>query len=217
MRRILPCLATAVVLTLVAGPALAQASKSRILLLDAQSQVARGNDETALSLLQVVIEAQDLSPELQAIALAQRGNIQFRRKNYPMAHADFTRALAVDPDSLQALRGDCFALLNMRRFEEAQIVCEEASRLAGQFNRAEAADILGYAALMRRDYGTALRHLDTAIAEGPDYAPAYLHRGLVYLAQKNETLARDDFLKARNLWPQDREIERTLRQLGVIF
>ena len=217
MRRLLPyCLA---LFLAASGGSLAwaQSGNPRLMLLDAQAQAAQGQDERALALLDLAIESGGLSPNLQAIALSQRGKIHFRKKEFALAHADFGRALSIDPSLGQALRGDCFSLLNMRRFEAAQPVCEAAAAEAKAESAAEAADILGYAALVRRDYGTALAYFDQAIVADQSYAPAYLHRGLVYLAQKNETLARDDFLKARNLWPQDREIERTLRQLGVIF
>lgn len=216
MRQLRTCFFAAA-LTLCASAALAQSTHPRIMLLDAQSLANQGKDEEAIALLNLVVASDALSDELQAIAYAQRGNIHFRKKRYPLAQEDFNRALLVDPDSEQALRGACFTLLQMRKFPEAQPVCEMAAAETEDESKAAAQDILGYTALMRRDYSTALVHLDRAIQYDPGYAPAYLHRGLVYQSQKYDVLARADFLRARELWPQDREIEATLRQLGLIF
>ncbi|MEO1190798.1 MAG: tetratricopeptide repeat protein [Pseudomonadota bacterium] len=205
-------------LVLSATAAAAQQTNPRILLLDAQALSNRGQDEQALVLLDQVVQSEALSDQLRAIAYAQRGNIHYRAKRYPIAQQDFAQGLTFDARSLPALRGNCFSLLQMRRHEEAGGPCTAAAdRLVQNGQVAAAADILGYAAFMRRDYGTALEELNTAIRLDPAYAPAYLHRGLVYQAQKNEVLARQDFLKARELWPGDREIEATLRQLGLLF
>ncbi|GAB5470256.1 MAG: hypothetical protein Kilf2KO_32860 [Rhodospirillales bacterium] len=214
MRPFLSCLIVGLIASL-AGTASAQQSNPRILLLDAQALASRGMDQEALALLDRVVVAEELSDDLRAIAYAKRGNIHFRKKRYPVAQQNFGQALGYDVDSLPALRGNCFSLLHLRRFDEALIFCESAS--AQEQNKAAGADILGYAALMRRDYGTALTYLNESIRLDPAYAPAYLHRGLVYQAQKNEVLARADFLKARDLWPGDPEIEATLRQLGLVF
>lgn len=216
MRPLLPCL-LATALCLGASGALAQQTHPRIMLLDAQSLSNKGQDAEAIALLDRVVQADDLSDDLKAVAYTKRGNIHFRKKRYPLARDDFERALRFDPDSDHALRGNCFALLQMRKFDQARIVCEAAADETAEKNKAAAEDILGYSALLRRDYGAALFHLDSAISADPGYAPAYLHRGMVYLAQKNDVLARADFLRARELWPQDRDIEATLRQLGLIF
>ena len=216
MRPLLICLIAVVLFAAALAPS-AGAHNARILLLDAQAAANRGQDQEAMILLDQVIAADELSDELRSVAFVKRGNIQFRKKRFPLAQEDFGRALALDPDSEQALRGSCFALLQMRKMELAQQICYKAAQVAAEDNKAEAADILGYSALMRRDYVTALRELDTAIQADPTYAPAYLHRGMVYQAQKQEVLARADFLKARELWPQDPEIEAALRQLGLIF
>ncbi len=216
MRTLLPCL-LATALTLGTASALAQQSHPRIMLLDAQSLANQGREVEAMVLLDQVVMAQDLSDELKAIAYAKRGNIHFRKKRYPLARDDFDRALGYDPTSEQALRGSCFTLLQMRKFDSARRICEDAATETRNESESAAEDILGYSALMRRDYLTAHRHLDRSIALDPSYAPAYLHRGLVYQAQKNDVLARADYLRARELWPQDREIEATLRQLGLIF
>ncbi len=216
MRPLLPCI-LAVAIGLFASNAMAQSSQPRIMLLDAQSLASQGKTDEAMALLTLVVASDDLSNELKAIAYAQRGNIQFRKKRYPLAYADFEQARFYDPLSDQALRGSCFTLLQMRKFVEAKPICDTAAAETADNNEAAAADILGYSALMRRDYVAALVHLEQAIALDPTYAPAYLHRGLVYQAQKYDVLARADFLRARELWPQDREIEATLRQLGLIF
>ncbi len=207
--------AAALLATAFAGGA--KAHNARIMLLDAQSLANRGQDQEAMILLDQVIADQEISDELKSVAFVKRGNIQFRKKRFPLAQEDFSRALALDPESEQGLRGSCFALLQMRKMEPAQQVCYKAAQVAGEDNLAEASDILGYSALMRRDYVTALKELNTAIQADPTYAPAYLHRGMVYQAQKQEVLARADFLKARELWPQDLAIEAALRQLGLIF
>ncbi len=216
MRPLFTCLFAAVLFAVAFAPG-ASAHNARILLLDAQALANRGHDQEALLLLDQLIAADELSDDLRAVAFVQRGNIKFRKRRFPLAQEDFSRALAHDPDSEQALRGSCFSLLQMRKMEPAQQICYKAAQEAAEDSKAEAADILGYSALMRRDYVTALMELNTAIQADPTYAPAYLHRGMVYQAQKQEVLARADFLKARELWPQDLEIEAALRQLGLIF
>ncbi len=216
MRPLLPCLLAAAV-TFGATATLAQQTHPRILLLDAQSLANKGQDQEAIIILDRIVTADELSDELRAIAYTKRGNIHFRKKRYPLARDDFERALDYDDDSDHALRGACFALLQMRKFDQARRLCEQAAAETKEKNPAAAEDILGYSALLRRDYGAALYHFQSAIAADPSYAPAYLHRGMVYQAQKNDVLARADFLRARELWPQDRDIEATLRQLGLIF
>ncbi len=58
----------------------------------------------------------------------------------------------------------------------------------------------------------ALAELSLALSHSPNYATAYFYRGLIYLDEKKRKLAQADLEKAKNLDPNNPQIDKFLQQ-----
>jgi tetratricopeptide (TPR) repeat protein len=149
--------------------------------------------------LSTINEAIVLSP--RAAFYTNRGNTYDDLKDYAKAITDYTKAIAINPESLEAYfnRGIIYAALK----DYAKAIADYTKAIAinpedsGVYNnRGSAYDDL-------KDYAKAIADYTKAIAINPEYAKAYFNRGITYAALKDYAKAITDYTKAIAINPKD--------------
>lgn len=72
-------------------------------------------------------------------------------------------------------------------------------------------DVLAQTLILLEDYANAERLLYRSLQHNPDYAPAHLHLGLIYLFQEKSSLGIQEIELARNLAPESATAEQAKR------
>jgi tetratricopeptide (TPR) repeat protein len=136
-----------------------------------------------------------------------RGNIHLFLGAYGEAVADFTEALALEPDALapdntDPSRRDIIVFRGLARARNrdkdgAIADCGAAAKLWP--DHVSAITCLGYAYVEKGDYDRAIEYLDKAIALSPNDPSALKDRGRSYVAKKDYDRAIQDFDKALGL------------------
>jgi tetratricopeptide (TPR) repeat protein len=136
-----------------------------------------------------------------------RGNIHLFLSAYGQAVADFTEALALEPDALapdnsDPSRRDIIVFRGLARARNhdndgAIADCGAAAKLWPDHTSAIAC--LGYAYVEKGDYDRAIEYLDRALALSPNDPSSLKDRGRSYVAKKDYDRAIQDFDKALGL------------------
>ena len=171
-----------------------------------------GDREKQVELLARAID-RDVTDYWAALSL---GNRYFRANLFEEAVSCFDRARVADPDGKMASTNLTLALVQRSRqlerrapararrlLQRAQVVGEEAVRLAPDNHRAHTA--LGNALIDSRDYARALQSCGTAVAIAPDDVQANINMGLVHQSLGSTEDALLWYAKARTLDPHRRD------------
>lgn len=121
-----------------------------------------------------LIDEGQLSDEDHAAVLAERGQAQQRAGEATAALRDFTAALALDSDNMQAVRGRAMVLIKSGQLDAAEPLVERLVA-SGHFT-AESHFMQGEIAALRSNYTGAVAAFDAAIADNPHYAEAFTER-----------------------------------------
>jgi tetratricopeptide (TPR) repeat protein len=135
-----------------------------------------------------------------------------RSGDWPRAEADLKQALALNPDSPQALNYLAYTWADRgERLEEARVMLEKAVGLAK--NDGHIVDSLGWVYYRLGRYEDALRELERALTMVPGEAVVNEHLGDVYwrLGRKREAVFK--WRHARDLKPEPDELERIEKKL----
>lgn len=141
-----------------------------------------------------------------------RGVAFERSKQWPLAEADFKKALELNPDQPQVLNYLAYTWADMGvRLEEAREMLEKAVKLAARDGHI--VDSLGWAYYRLGRYEDAERELERAIVMVPAEAVVNEHLGDVYwkLGRKREAVFKWGHALALN--PEPEEIERIKKKL----
>lgn len=151
--------------------------------------------------------------------LLNRGADKFDTGDIEGAIADFTEAIRLEPNYSLAYynRGRAYSELDQKQeaiddYTKALEVNQRWGNLgpaAAFVNRGNARDDLGDDEGALRDYADALRI-------NPNYGLAYENRGITYARRREFRLARQDWLKAANLYRQqgqERAFQRVMNNL----
>lgn len=216
MRRTL--LALALLLPLAAVPALvpaeAEAQVPNLIVLDAQSAAREGRYQDAIDLYTQAIATGELKPFMLVAAYNGRGLVYYRLREYPMAIEDYSRALAIEPNDDTVLRNRCFAFIELREWGYALDDCQASAAAAP--DDPQGPDTIGYLYYRQGLYGQALEYFNRSLAMNANFGPAYLHRGMTYDKLGNREAARADLLRAKELLPNNPEVETQMRRMGMI-
>jgi len=117
----------ALIIALLAMPALAFAGNEQRLVTEGQSALEINEHETARALFERALVANPKSVD----ALVGLGRTHFAQEHKTAAAKFYTTALAINPDSLPALLGAGLADLSLDRKEEAQKRQDRLLRLCG--------------------------------------------------------------------------------------
>ncbi len=194
------------------GPASAEVPN--IIVLDAQSAARKGNYDEAIRLYSEALATGELKPFMQVAALNGRGLVYYRQQVYPSALNDFTAALNIEPNNATVLRNRCFVFIEQREWGYAIDDCRASA--AALPNDPQGPDTLGYVYLRQARYDEAIGYFNQSLTLDADYGPAYLHRGMAYYNLGDRQRGRDDLLKAQSLMPNNVEVEKQLRRMGLI-
>lgn len=151
----------------------------------------KGDTATAISNLQIAVERE---PEYYDayIQLA----LLFSTKNNPIALNYYDNALALFPDSFEALYGKAMFLQNNSQANKAIAVYQEILQ-TGNKNKKQVYFNIGYNyMLFLEEYKTAITYYDSTIAEYEIYPEALCNRAFCYEKTKQKSKAREDYKKA---------------------
>ena len=130
-------------------------------------------------------------------ALLCRSNSYIKQKRLPLAHADLTRLLEIEPENHTAYTGRAWAFNEAEDYGHGREAADQAIRLwkhsaEAYFQRAYACYGLG----LHQD---AVNDATKAIELRPKYAWAYHARSLAHAALGHKDLAEKDLAQAREL------------------
>ena len=174
---------------------------------DVQSYLQRGvmaqmenNLDDAITYYGQVISLQPDSSIL-AKAYTARGSIYANKREYDLALADWTKAIALDPEDAGVYRNRGTAYLFKGELDKAIQDFNKAIDLepkdAGVYNNR------GLAYTGKSDFDLAIQDFNKAIDLEPENANAYNNRGLACAGKSDFDLAIQDFNKVIDLEPED--------------
>jgi len=127
-----------------------------------------------------------------------------RLKLYAKAIDDFSRAIDLKKDFIDAYINKALSYAAINNFNEAQKILKQSLKFAhdnpGIFYN------LGIIALKQKQYDYAINNFSQAIALKPNLTNAYINRGISYLKTGDPEKAVQDFTQAVALNPTDPEI-----------
>jgi tetratricopeptide (TPR) repeat protein len=170
-----------------------------------------GRPDKALEYLEAAARLDQDNPALQTAlgsALAQQGDLPSALEHYQRAAGLSPR----DPTYQRVLAG--FTIQYESRVREVGLPAARAAVLQSPEDPASL-DTLAQVYTLLNQPLIAQRFLKRALAADPEYAPARLHLGLVYLLQEQTGAARDQLLLAQQLAPAGSPVEEQARRLLI--
>jgi tetratricopeptide (TPR) repeat protein/S1-C subfamily serine protease len=148
--------------------------------------------------LLAIAEAKDLSP--RAAFYSNRGLTYYALKEYPKAIADYTKAIAINPELAEAYynRGTAYSALK----DYPKAIADYTQAIAIKPDHADAYLNRGNTYLALKDYPKAIADFNKTIEINPKYAFAYNNRGNTYLALKDYPNAIAGYTKAIEINPK---------------
>jgi tetratricopeptide (TPR) repeat protein len=185
-------IATGLIMLLATSPAWAQAQNENAML------CASGAPETSIAGCTAVIQSgQDAAT--MVLALTNRG-AAYRMKNlYDQAIADFTQAIALNPNLAVAYVARAGSYVQKKMYDQAIADCTLAISLQPADPVAYAAR--GFAYEEKGQVDLAIADDSQAIGLKPDYALAYYNRGFAYSRKGSDDQAFSDYAQAIALDP----------------
>ena len=164
---------------------------------------------TAIELGQQVAEAhynRGVVFYIEAEGGLDRGVLYYGEGEYGHAVTDFTAAIELDPQYVEAYNGRGLAYRRQGDYDRAIADYTDAIRLNRQ--DAQAYYNRGVAYSEQRKYERAIADYTVAIGLNPQLAQAYRNRGLAYAGRRDYDQAIADFTVAIGLNPQDAQAYR---------
>ena len=197
-------LAVAVCATLLSG--CASTGPTEVQRLQAQNAYERGlsflKDGQPAPALSALQEAVNLDPT-QAVYRDSLGVVLLQLGNLDQAIAELSRTVQIDPRLGDAQFHLGTALAEARRWEEAVAAYQRAVALPTLTVPEYAYQNLGLALYHIKKYPDAEKTLRFALGLDPKLQAAHYNLGLVLLAEKRPAEARESFLRARQLGPDN--------------
>jgi tetratricopeptide (TPR) repeat protein len=169
-------------------------------------------DELVLAFNRASVRAPRPEEGRDAAFYLERGHKHFELENNDQAISDYSTAVQLDFQNVEAYSGLCAAYNNRGDFEDAIINCNKALRLNP--NYASAYNNLGSAYYGLRKYAQAIQNFDAAIRLNSNYADAYASRCAARLDQGDSRSAVADCESALRLDPDNRT---AYNNLGVAY
>ncbi len=153
--------------------------------------------DLALAHLQYAAEQSPQNPVMRV----ELGNTLAAMGDLPAAQVYYEQAIELAPSDPTYWR--MLAEFCLRHQIQVRQVALPAARQAVMLapNDVQGLDVLGETLLLLGDNLNAERFLRRALESNPDYAPAHLHLGMVYLFQGDTQEARSEFARAETLAP----------------
>ncbi len=160
-----------------------------------------------------VIELSDSKPEKieEAWTAYRIGESHFKNNNFERALQYHKRAVTLMPLGLDFRIKLANTLLKLNKMEEAK---QEAAFVLNENSRySQAHKILGFIALSQKDFKASAMASAKAIALAPDNEQAYINLAVAYYNLQERSLVKQVLVKARRLYPNNKQIEAMLNEL----
>ena len=164
--------------------------------------VSQKKPDEAISTIQKGLQEQ---PASFALRLTLAGLLEAKRE-YEPAIAEYESMLKDQPGSM-VVANNLASLLTDHRTDKASL--ERANSLASLLKKSQIPqfkDTIGWIAYQRGDYPAASSLLEGAVAQLPNIPTVHYHLGMTYLATGQDSKASEQFKKARELAPNDTEL-----------
>jgi tetratricopeptide (TPR) repeat protein len=109
-----------------------------------------------------------------------------------------------------------FSLQNQVQLKEIALPAARQAILLNPQD-AQSLDVMGKVYLALGDDVTASRFIHRALHNDPQYAPAYLHLGMIYLNQGEAFRARQQFELAEQMADQEAVVDQAQRMIEYYF
>lgn len=169
------------------------------------------------SILQLAIRKQELALGMDSLAphvYNELGLVQLRLKNYQQALEFFEQAHALSPGWVVPVGNISVAQLEMGKYDEAAANAEQA--LALRENYLPPRCNLAKIAYIKGDPQRAAELAEAAISYDSNFATAHYILGIALEAQNRPTNAKEAYLNAHRLNPQDALVNNKLGYLAQI-
>ena len=179
---------------------------------DGQPVAVSAQIEVSFRLLNGPQPAEAMPVPTDARGYLVRGTLYAARQEYNLAIQDFTQAITMKPDGVDAYVGRGNAYLGLHQVPLAIDDFTSAIRLNPADYKAYRSR--GQAYVSQRDYDQSVRDFTQAIQMNPD-AQLYLERSFSYLAQQQKERALADLDEAIRLYPyfaKAYEVRRSVRK-----
>lgn len=172
----------------------------------AELYVYQRKPDEALKVLQAGLEKQPKSFELR---LSQAGLLELKR-DYNGAISVYDAMLKDQPGSMIVANNLASLLADHRTDKESLDRAKTLALLLKSSEIPQFKDTLGWVNYQHGDYAAAMPLLEDAAAKLPNYALVRYHLGVTYQALGENEKAADQFKKARELAPNDTELNRKI-------
>jgi tetratricopeptide (TPR) repeat protein len=172
-----------------------------------------GRYDQALAVLQTATRLDSRNPVLQA----ELGNTQALLGDLPSALASYQRAIDLAPQDPTYQR--LLAEFSLKYTYHVREIAMQAARQAVMMapNDATTLDVMGQVLINLGDELNAERFLDQATRADPNYAPAHLHLGFLYLLRSDNARAAQELKLASELAPGSPTADQSQRLLQSYF
>ena len=161
------------------------------------------SSEAAVLDLRAAIRLEKQAGIEQASNHLMLGKLLARLKWHAGAIEAFDAALAIVPDSVDALHGRVSTLLALERYDEMEGAC--GSALKRRPSWPEMLELRGLARVGRHEFAAAIDDFSRAISIQPEGSSVHRHRGWAYLEANAPELALHDFEAVVRLGPDEPE------------
>jgi protein O-mannosyl-transferase len=131
---------------------------------------------------------------------ASRSKVYFMKGEYDNALADLNKALAINPNYLDALNNRGLVYLEMKKYDEALTDFNDALKINPDFLLVK--NNRGIVYRERGEYEKAITEFNQMINANPNFLSVYNNRGAVYLKLKAYSYALSDFNHVINNNPE---------------
>jgi len=157
-----------------------------------------------VSKLKLILRQQPNSPALHF----SLGQVYFSRQQFPEAEAEFRRVLELQPQNVQARFYLGLTYLSQKRTDDAKAAFTEM--LSGNPNDAQAHYGLGLALAQQQDHQAAIEELKKAAGSGTQIPGIYYEMGNSYAKLKMYDDAIASYLKEKENFADDPDVENAL-------
>jgi tetratricopeptide (TPR) repeat protein len=121
--------------------------------------------------------------------------------DFSAAEKELQKSLKIQPDDQGTIKYIGYVFLEDKKYDEAKLYLDSAKKISKPDPELEF--FIGNLKLVGKNLKGALSNFEEAIDLKPNYAEAYLKRGLIYFAMKNYKYAIRDLSKSLELNPAD--------------
>ena len=167
----------------------------------------RGKYDEAINLLLNQTKHFSANPNISAILL----HCYILNDNLEQAIIYLDKAKNINPNNASVGWNETRLLLKQKKVDEALAVAQRTNKLFP--DDVEGMGVLGSCLRINGNFDESIKYLNKAIELDPNYAEAFINRGLISLAQKDKVNALTDLEKAHHLKPHIKQIWHTLLNL----